>query len=225
MSGGFLSGTKKRSVEDRTRRMAFWGALAAIGFNTLLHLAIVHSEGVTLGRISDYCFYSLVLSAIALSSYTNRHFDCVAKLGAAFIFFHMWGRAFQMAIIGQGTVFSLPILMFTPLWLILNNTFRALMLYSVTQSVFVYLYTKHFLLEIYGIAPGTLELEAYSITLAVLSATMVTVLAIISYARTKTDNRLLKLIKEKTMVMKMFKKLCCTDCFWIQASVMIHKVS
>ena len=139
MSGGFLSGTKTRSVEDRPRRMAFWGAIAAIGFNTLLHLVIVYSEGMTLDRVFDYCFYSLVLGAIAWSSHTNRYFDSITKLGAALIFFHMWGRTFYMAAIGQGTVFSLPILMFTPLWLILNNTFRALMLYSVTQSVFVYL--------------------------------------------------------------------------------------
>ena len=197
MSGGFLSGTKTRSVEDRPRRMAFWGAIAAIGFNTLLHLVIVYSEGMTLDRVFDYCFYSLVLGAIAWSSHTNRYFDSITKLGAALIFFHMWGRTFYMAAIGQGTVFSLPILMFTPLWLILNNTFRALMLYSVTQSVFVYLYTKNFLLEIYGIAPGTLMLEAYSVTLAILSATMVTVLAIMTYARKKTDDRLLKLIREK----------------------------
>ncbi|MEL6415148.1 MAG: hypothetical protein AAFQ15_09455, partial [Pseudomonadota bacterium] len=136
--------------------MAFLGALAAIVFNTLLHLAIVYSEGITLGHVLDYCFYSLILSAIAVSSYTNRHFDAVTKFGAALIFFHMWGRAFHVAMIGQGTVFSLPILMFTPLWLVLNNTFRALMIYSLTQSVFVYLYTKYFLREIYGIAPDTL---------------------------------------------------------------------
>ncbi|MEL6666020.1 MAG: EAL domain-containing protein [Pseudomonadota bacterium] len=197
MSGGFLSGTKKRSVEDRPRRMAFWGAIAAIGFNTLLHLVIIYSEGVTLGRIFDYCFYSLVLSAIAWSSHSNRYFDSITKLGAALIFFHMWGRTFYMAVMGQGTVFSLPILMFTPLWLILNNTFRALMFYSVSQSIFVYFYTKNFLLEIYGIAPETLMLETYSITLAILSATMVTVLAIITYARQKTDDRLLMLIQEK----------------------------
>ena len=196
MSGGFLLGTKRRSVEDRTRRMAFWGALAAIGFNTMLHFAIVKSEGLTFGHIQDWTFYTLILTAIALSSHTNRYFKTVMTLGAGLIFFHMWAVSFYFAMTGRGAVFSLPVLLFTPLWLILNSSYRMLIFYSVVQSAFVYVYTKYFVLDVYGIERDAPNIEAYAITLALLSATMITVLAILSYARKKTDDRLLNLIKE-----------------------------
>lgn len=196
MSGGFLSGTKKRSVEDQTRRTAFWGSVTAIGFITMLHFAIFKSDGLVLADIRDWSFYNVVLGAIAWSSYSGWRFQTIIKLGGALIFFHMWALTFHMAMMGQGSVFSLPILLFTPLWLVLYNTYRALIFYTVVQSAFVYLYTKYFVLEVYGIQREAPNIEAYAITLAVLSATMVTVLAIISYARKKTNERLLKLIDE-----------------------------
>ncbi|MEO1662202.1 MAG: EAL domain-containing protein [Pseudomonadota bacterium] len=176
--------------------MAFWGCCAAIFFNTLLHIPIVLSEGLGFNVVSEYWLYCVLLGFIAWSARTNWNFETVVSVCAALIFLHMWWSSFYHASIGNGSIFSLPVMMFTPIWLVITYSYRALILYSVVQALLVYNYTKFFAPSVYQVTPTPLQLESYSFMLAVLSATMVTVLAVMTYARNKTDERLLALIKE-----------------------------
>ncbi|MEM9841004.1 MAG: EAL domain-containing protein [Pseudomonadota bacterium] len=196
MRSAFLAGSKTRSVDDRIRRMAFWGSAASILFNTLLHAAIVLSEGLKLGHVFDWSFYSIILSLVCWCSYKNWHFRHAVTFGAAAIYSHMWGRTFHAATVDEGSIFSLPILLFTPLWLILSNSYRALFFYTIVQSALIFLYTNYFAAGVYGFDPDLVDITGLAIVLAILSATMVTVLAVLSYARKKTDRRLLALIQE-----------------------------
>lgn len=196
MNGMFLAGTENRSVSDRTRRMAFWGSLAAMLFNTAMHIVIFTSGGLDILRISAFGFYSLLLGVICWTSLRNWHFETVTTLAAGTIYLSMWGALFLSAALDNGSIFALPILIFAPLWLSLFHSSRALFLYTAIQAFLVFYYTNYYAAGVYGFDRDDIDITALAIILAILSATMVTVLSILSYAREKTDKRLLNLVKE-----------------------------
>lgn len=176
--------------------MAFWGSCAANFFTTALHVPIVLSHGLSFLLIWDYLLLTLLLCVIAWSAHKNWNFEITVGLCAAIIYFFLWWSSFAGAAAGGGSIFTLPIMLFAPIWLVITSSYRALFLYSIVQAVFVYTFTKLYAVDIYGVAPQVLQLEAFAVVLAILSATMVTVLAVMIYARNKTDQRLLGLIQE-----------------------------
>ena len=176
--------------------MAFWGGCAANFFNTVLHIPIAVTEGVDLSIIWEYILITLLLSFIIWSALKNWHFQVSVSVCGGLIFFHLWLTSFLDAAADEGSIFTLPVMMFLPIWLVMTHSFLAMLLYSIVQAVFVYLFTKLYASSIYGVDPNVIQLESFAVVLAVLSATMVTVLAVMIYARNKTDQRLLALIKE-----------------------------
>ena len=176
--------------------MAFWGGCAANFFNTVLHIPIALTEGVDLSIIWEYSLITFLLGFIMWSAVKNWHFQFSVSVCGGVIFFHLWLSSFLAAAAGEGSIFTLPVMVFLPIWLVMTHSFLVMLLYSIAQAIFVYLFTKFYAFRIYGVDPNLVQLEAFAIVLAVLSATMVTVLAVMIYARNKTDKRLLALIQE-----------------------------
>ena len=176
--------------------MAFWGCCSANLFTTLLHIPIAISNGVSSSLVTDYLLYTFLLGLVAFSARKDWHFRIIVNVGAALIYLHLWWSAFYGPFIGEGSIFTLPIMMFAPIWLAITQSYRALFLYSLVQAACIYAYTKYCARSVYGADMSAVELESFAIVLATVSATLVTMLAVMLYAREKTDKRLFTLIQE-----------------------------
>ncbi|MCR9269959.1 MAG: bifunctional diguanylate cyclase/phosphodiesterase [Hyphomonadaceae bacterium] len=196
MSGGFLQGTKTRSVEDRGRRIAFW--IALVGWaqtNTIYGLYAYHNEFTWL-HLVRYLFYTVTLGGIAVSAHKNWNFKLIRALGFGALYFHMWGVAFYDAWQGNGSLMSFPPLLFTPIFLVLILGYRALLFFAAAQAAMVYIYARVYVADIYGFDKSVVNTAELGAIFGLASGVSLIILAIVSYAREKTDKRLLKLIQE-----------------------------
>ena len=192
----FAKNNSLKSVDDRAQRIAFWMSLIGLIVNTVLFFLYIWYDDLSSLLIANYLYYTAVIVAIALSSYHNVHFKRTVSFGITAIYLHMWGTAFYDAVIGNGSVLSFPTLLFIPICLVLVSGHRFLLGNSILQGVAVYIYAKYFLAGVYNLDVTSADTTSIAILLALLSSLSLGVLAIVSYARAKTDNRLLRLVRE-----------------------------
>ena len=147
--------------------MAFWGGCAAHFFNTVLHIPIALTEGVDLSIIWEYSLITFLLGFIMWSAVKNWHFQFSVSVCGGVIFFHLWLSSFLAAAAGEGSIFTLPVMVFLPIWLVMTHSFLVMLFYSIAQAIFVYLFTKFYAFRIYGVNPNLVHLEAFAIVLAV----------------------------------------------------------
>ncbi len=196
MADVFLKNNSARSVSDRAQRIAFWVSIAGAILNTLLFSMYMINDGLSSLLITNFLFYMLPLSAIALSSYHNWNFQFVLDAGIAVVYFYMWGTTFYDAIMGHPSALSYPTLLFIPFLLILVTRYKLLVAYAVLQAGFVYAYGANFMANAFELTSPNLNTSMVAILLALLSSITLLTLAIVAYSRQITDNRLLALVQE-----------------------------
>ncbi|MEO0452124.1 MAG: GGDEF domain-containing protein [Pseudomonadota bacterium] len=196
MADVFLKNNSARSVSDRAQRIAFLVSIAGAFLNTLLFSMYMINDGLSSLLITNFLFYMIPLSAIALSSYHNWNFQMVLDAGIATVYFYMWGTTFYDAIMGHPSALSYPTLLFMPFLLILVTRHQLLIAYAITQAVLVYAYGAHFMVDAFELDSPDLNPSMIAILLALLSSITLLTLAIVAYSRQKTDNRLLALVQE-----------------------------
>ncbi|MEL7042710.1 MAG: EAL domain-containing protein [Pseudomonadota bacterium] len=198
MSHKSLAGTKTRGVDDRVRRMAFWVGVVGFTQSTLLIgiYAIDHTLNAT--YLSRYAFYGSIFALIAWTGRSNWRVDIILALGLAGIYLHMWSAAFYDAWTNDvdASVFWFPTLLFAPLFLVLVTGYRVLIGYALLQGTFVYSYTRFFLADVYGLDTTVLNIDTLSIILGLMAGQALLLLAILAFARKRTDHRLFNLINE-----------------------------
>ncbi|MEM1036407.1 MAG: EAL domain-containing protein [Pseudomonadota bacterium] len=192
----FAQNNALKSVDDRAQRIAFWVSLIGLVVNTILFFLYIWNDDLSILLIANYAYYSIVIVGIALSSYFNIRFKRTVALGISAIYLHMWGTAFYDAMSGNGSALSFPTLLFVPLCLVLVSGYRFLIGNAVLQGLAVFLYAKFFLASVYNLDSATVDATNIAVLLAILSSLSLGVLAVVSYARQKTDNRLLRLMRE-----------------------------
>ena len=192
----FSENNSARSVKDRAQRVAFWASITGLIGNTIIFLIYIYNDSLNAFLCFNYAFYTVAISLIAWSSYTNRYFTQVLGLGVSAIYFHMWGTTFYDAFAGSASILSFPTLLLVPLCLVLVSNHKALIGYALFQALAVYLYAEYFLAGVYGFDAEIVDTGSLAILLAVLSSLSLAVLAIVSYSREKTDKRLLRLVQE-----------------------------
>ncbi len=196
MSDVFVENNAARGVSDRAQRIAFWVSLTGLVVNTILFALYVTNDSLTPFLVINYVYYTVTISIIAWSAYRNWHFMPVLSAGIAAIYFHMWGTTFVDAWAGNASVLSFPTLLFVPLCMILIAGPRVLTMYATAQAFLVYCYMKHFGAGVFGFDPERVDTGNLATLLAVMSGITLFILAIVSYSRRKTDNRLLRLVRE-----------------------------
>ncbi len=196
MTDVFSKNNAARSVSDRAQRIAFWVSLTGLVVNTILFALYIANDSLTAFLVVNYAFYTLTISVIAWSAYRNWHFPTVLSGGIAAIYFHMWGTTFFDAWVASPSVLSFPTLLFIPLCMILISGPRTLMLYAIVQTSFVYAYMSIFGASVFGFNPEVVDTSNLAALLAIMSGITLLILAIVSYSRRKTDNRLLRLVRE-----------------------------
>lgn len=196
MADVFSKNNSARSVSDRAQRIAFLVSIAGAFLNTLLFSLYMINDGLSSLLITNFLFYMIPLSAIALSSYNNWNFQMVLDGGIAVVYFYMWGTTFYDAMMGHPSALSYPTLLFMPFLLILVTRYQLLIAYAISQAVFVYTYGAHFMVDAFGLISHDLNPAMIAILLALLSTITLLTLAIVAYSRQKTDNRLLALVQE-----------------------------
>ena len=196
MADVFLKNNSARSVSDRAQRIAFWVSIAGAVLNTLLFCMYMINDGLSSLLITNFLFYMIPLSAIALSSYNNWNFQLVLDGGIAVVYFYMWGTTFYDAIMGHPSALSFPTLLFIPFLLILVTRYQLLVAYAFLQAGFVYAYASRFMVDAFELTSPDLDPVMIAILLALLSTITLLTLAIVAYSRQKTDNRLLALVQE-----------------------------
>lgn len=113
------------------------------------------------------------------------------------IYVYMWGTCTFDGLVGNASIVTLPLLMFTPIALLLVAGYRVLIGVAIFQSIAIYFHLKYFAIQSIGAnwTPG--EHSAFTISVAVVSLVSLLMLAMVAYARANTDERMLALIGEK----------------------------
>lgn len=196
MADIFALNNAVRGVSDRAQRIAFWVSMTGLVVNTILFSLYIVNDALTAFLITNYVYYTVTIVMIAVSAYRNWFFKPVLECGVAAIYFHMWGTTFFDAWSDNASILSLPTLLFVPLCMILISGPRVLLLYAIAQSAFVFCYTKFFAATAFGFNPERVDTTNLAVLLSVMSGITLFILAIVSYSRRKTDNRLLRLVRE-----------------------------
>lgn len=196
MADIFAENNSARGVSDRAQRIAYWVSLTGLVANTILFALYVSNDSLSAFLLVNYIYYTLAMSLIAWSAYRNWHFRPILSAGIAAIYFHMWGTTFFDAWAGHASILSFPTLLFVPLCMILISGPRVLMAYAATQAILVYCYMKYFGAGVFGFDPAQVDTSNLAVLLAMMSGITLFVLAIVSYARRATDDRLLRLVRE-----------------------------
>ena len=189
--------TAPKSVSDRARQTAFWGALFGFFVNTVLMLLYVKTEGLNPLLLANYLFYSLAISAIIISSYLNKHFAATLLVSICAIYLHMWGTTYLGAMYGASSKLSLLILLFVPLcFVVVANCFTLTGL-AIFQTGAVFIYVDKYFKDVFQVNWPDEEIRAIAIVLALMSGIALGMLAIMAFARDKTDRRLLEILQAK----------------------------
>lgn len=196
MSNAFLQIDEIRSVADRGRRIAFWAAIVAWVQTCITYSLYASAHELTLLHYVRLTFYTLTFGSLAWSSFRNWHFKTVFNWGMAAIYTHMWGVAFFDAFSGSTSVMTFPALLFTPIFLVLISGYRMLLGYAFIQAILVFVYARTYVAEIYGFDENLVNSTELAGIFSLLSFVALIVLTIVSYSRTKTDQRLLSLVQE-----------------------------
>ena len=196
MADVFSENNAVRGVRDRVQRIAFWVALIGFTANVIVFGLYATNDDVTILLFANFMFYNFVISAIAWSSYRDHHFNTVLLAGIVGIYTHMWGTTFYDASVGNGSILSFPTLLFAPLCLVLVSGPRVLLGVAAIQGIAVFCYAEFFLASVYNLNTPAVESTNLAVLLGVMSALSLFVLAIVSFAQSRTDRRLLGLIRE-----------------------------
>lgn len=186
-----------RGIKDRNQKIAFYGAIFGLIINAALLALYVSGGELDTMLIVNNMIYNLVLIGIICSSYFNFKFRLVTLSGILIMYAHIWATTFHEGMVGETTVLSLPVVLFSPQILILLAGWRVLSLVAIAQAIMVYYYTRSYGAQFHGADWSATDHSTYSMALPFISLMTVGMLAVIAYTRERTDRRLFAVIKEK----------------------------
>lgn len=186
-----------KSVSDRAQQAAFWGALFGFCANTVLMLLYVKAEGLNPLLLANYLFYSFAILAIVISSYLNKYFAATLLVSICAVYLHMWSTTYFGAMYGASSKLSLLILLFVPLCFVVVANCLTLTWLAVFQTGAVFLYVDRYFKQVFQVDWPDEEIRTIAIVLALMSGVTLGMLAIMAFARDKTDQRLLEILEAK----------------------------
>lgn len=192
-----ISTNVQGGISDRTQRIAFLGGLLGLVVNLTLFITYVYAGELNAYLVFNNTVYNLLLLAIIISSYKRLYFKEVALVCMLAIYAYAWGTSTYDEFTGNASIITLPVLMFSPIILLLIAGYRVLIGVAIFQSVAIYLHFKHFAIHSIGANWTTGEQTAFTSALAIISFVAVLMLAVVAYARGRNDKRMLALIGEK----------------------------